>query len=134
MVNDLGERFLAPRQSEQFIQLLQAENRGLLNQDVLAGFKGSFRNLEVAGVGRRNTDNIHAVLHEPVDRIATGVAGEVRHPAGCLALVTLRSRTRATGHCGEGDFDKAKIATVKSLRVKLLEERTVRLLEDHAQA
>src|SRR5689334_10494489 len=100
---------------------------------MLAGFQGSFGDVKMAGVRRCNTDNIHPVPQKSADRIVTGVAGEVRNPAGSLALVLLRSRTGAAGDRGQGNFDEAKIAAIQSFGVKLLEERTVRLFEDHAQ-
>ena len=48
--------------------------------------------------------------------------------------VTLGALSRPAGNSSQLDFDEAEIAAVESLRMELLKKRSIRVLENHAQA
>ena len=134
VVNDLGKHAMPASQTQQFIELLQAENGWFLNEDVLPGLEGLFGGLKMAGVRGGNTDHVNPVRKQPRDGILAGEVGEVGNAAGGLSFVILPARAGSAGGPGQRDFDETEIPTVKSFCMKLLEERPICLLENHAQA
>src|SRR5579871_810325 len=101
---------------------------------MLARCQGLFGGLKMPGIRRGDADHVNAMSQEQGNGIRPRKAGEVRYAAGGLALVMLGARAGSTGDRSQANVDESKIAAIQSLGMKLLEERPIRLFEDHSQA
>src|SRR5439155_22337206 len=81
-----------------------------------------------------HADRIDAVAQQLTDRIRPRMAGERRNLRPRLAPVARAPAAGATGDRGQLDLGQPEVTAVQSLAVDALEERAVRLVEDHAQA
>ncbi len=96
VIDDLGQHALLPSEGLQFIEFLQAQDGGLLDQDVLAGGESGSRRVEMAIVGRGDADGIDALAEQLLDGVRSGAVDE---RARCDPLPVAGSARRAL-RCG----------------------------------
>ena len=81
-------------------------------------------------VRRGDADGVDARLEQERDGVVAVEAMEV----GQCRRSALRPPSGSTGHGGQGDLHESKVAAEKAVANEGLEEREIRLFEDHAEA
>ena len=81
-----------------------------------------------------DADGMDVVADQLADRVRAGEADEVGDPPGRCLLEALGTGARPAGDRGELNLDEAEVPAVEFLRVQLLEDGSIRFIEDHAEA
>src|SRR5207244_2869044 len=104
------------------------------DEDVLAGGEGKSGRLEMAVVGRGDTDDVDAMLQESRDGVRAGEGGEVAEEWSVRLAKPVGPAAGPAGDGRQADLDRAEVTPVKRLTAELLEDGPVGVVEDHSQA
>src|SRR5262249_24941734 len=98
VIDDPGQQAPAAGQRLELVELIQGEDRGLLDEDVLACLQGRPGGLEVAVVGGGDADHIDTVPQEPGNGVGPGEASEVGNTPDGTAAVAFGAGAGAAGN------------------------------------
>ena len=83
VIDDFCQHAFLSRQPIELVQFCKRQNRRLFDQHVFARFERGLGCREMAIVGRRDTDEIDAVVQKLTDRVGLFEALKRIDPAGC---------------------------------------------------